>query len=380
IAHGICRGILYLNSVGIFHHDLRCRNVMITSFMEPKLANFHFARMMTDPSINISNILEVINWMAPEKMREYAPNSVKIPYTQKCEIFSFGMLLWEFAYGRTPYENKDMDSIIKHVMNGQREECSYIHDPKNDQAIKEYIKIVRRAWEHIEEERITIGELYLELTGLLKKGIPNRFTPTESSSCPETSTMAIKGQMTELKLDDDIFSEKILPLEEGIRLHRTGIWENKKLAFGCFKENSKLGNATAMYWYARYFLDGHYTNENRSEERKSLDKAKALKIFKMAADEDNADAQLLYAFTLPNTKRNRENFLSYLKRAADNGNDIAMYHLADIYLNGKRNIPCNKQLGLRYLKLSALKKNELSLRLAKAMNVNIYDSNDANDS
>ncbi|CAG8784502.1 19229_t:CDS:2, partial [Cetraspora pellucida] len=202
---------------------------------------------------------------------------------------------------------------------------------------------LNKAWEHIEEERITIGELYLELTGLLKKGIPNKFTPTESSSCPETYTIAIKGQTTELKLDDDIFSEKILPLEEGIKLHRTGILENKKLAFECFKENSKLGNATAMYWYARYFLDGHYTNENRSEERKSLDKAKALKIFKMAADEDNADAQLLYAFTLPNTKR-------------------------------------NQQLGLRYLKLSALEKNELSLRLAKAMNVNIYDSNDVNAS
>ncbi|CAG8723243.1 21279_t:CDS:2, partial [Racocetra persica] len=195
---------------------------------------------------------------------------------------------------------------------------------------------VQISWEHIEEERITIGELYLELTGLLKNVNPDKFISTESSSCPETSNVTIKSQMTELKLYDDIFNEKILPVEEGIRLHRT--------------------------------------------ETKSLDKTKALKIFKMAADGGNADAQLLYAFTLPKTKKNRENFLSYLKKAADNGKDIAMYHLADIYLNGKRNIPCNKQLGLRYLKLSALKKNELSLRLVKAMNVNIYDSNDFNDS
>ncbi|CAG8802500.1 6856_t:CDS:1, partial [Racocetra fulgida] len=47
-------------------------------------------------------------------------------------------------------------------------------------------------WEHIEEERITISELYLELTGLLKNVISDKFTSTESSSYPETFTMTTK--------------------------------------------------------------------------------------------------------------------------------------------------------------------------------------------
>ncbi|KAF0515993.1 kinase-like protein [Gigaspora margarita] len=96
IALDICRGIAFLNSINIFHHDVRCENVM------PKLANFKFARMFDDATLNLTDILKVIHWLAPEKMLEHKHDNnnknYKRPYTQKCEIFSFGMLLWELCF------------------------------------------------------------------------------------------------------------------------------------------------------------------------------------------------------------------------------------------------------------------------------------------
>lgn len=42
-------------------------------------------------------------------------------YDHKCEIFSFGMLLWELAFSKNPYENFEIDKISDHVIDGGRE-------------------------------------------------------------------------------------------------------------------------------------------------------------------------------------------------------------------------------------------------------------------
>jgi len=82
IALGICRGITFLHSCSILHHDIRCENIMIASGLEPKITNFKYTRLATDITSNIVNISEIVHWLAPEKLR-----NANQRYNMKCEIF-----------------------------------------------------------------------------------------------------------------------------------------------------------------------------------------------------------------------------------------------------------------------------------------------------
>jgi hypothetical protein len=42
-------------------------------------------------------------------------------YTFKCEIFSYGMLLWELCAQKFPYKNMEMKEIMAHVKSKDRE-------------------------------------------------------------------------------------------------------------------------------------------------------------------------------------------------------------------------------------------------------------------
>ena len=47
---------------------------------------------------------------------------VKQKYDTKCEVYSFGILLWEIAECKTPYlQFKDLATIMNNVINGYRE-------------------------------------------------------------------------------------------------------------------------------------------------------------------------------------------------------------------------------------------------------------------
>lgn len=63
----------------------------MTRNREPKITNFHFSRMHGDKTVNLGkSVVDMINWMSPEKMLEHADKqgkSIVVPYTQKHEIF-----------------------------------------------------------------------------------------------------------------------------------------------------------------------------------------------------------------------------------------------------------------------------------------------------
>jgi serine/threonine protein kinase len=84
IATDICRAITFLESVEIYHHDLRCENVMITNHLEPKLANFEYARSTGGTTSSIGDLMKVVHWLAPEKMHDRTSR-----YNSKCEIFRY---------------------------------------------------------------------------------------------------------------------------------------------------------------------------------------------------------------------------------------------------------------------------------------------------
>ncbi|RIB18066.1 hypothetical protein C2G38_2086696 [Gigaspora rosea] len=166
IAHDICQGLLFLSHLDIFHRDVRCENIMMTHYMEPKIANFYFAKHVSEIGLDnkdhISNhISNVINWSAPEMMQNNAL------YTQECEVFSFVMLLWELAFQKIPYENMSKEEIVAHVTRGRRETPNlpfYTLDLLNIQ--RKYLRIVAEGWDNKPEKRIRMGEILLKFSDI----------------------------------------------------------------------------------------------------------------------------------------------------------------------------------------------------------------------
>ncbi|CAG8669994.1 9960_t:CDS:2, partial [Acaulospora morrowiae] len=162
IALDICQGLVFLNAIGIYHHDIRCENILMTTKWKPKIANFTFAKGVKGVTSEI-NHQGSLNWMAPEMMVKYRYKNLhtKYPYTPGCEIFSFGMLLWELRYERIPYKEKEIIELMDHVTSGKREKLMSSCEDE-----QKYAKIIRKAWEHDPDLRIELASLLDEIQKL----------------------------------------------------------------------------------------------------------------------------------------------------------------------------------------------------------------------
>ena len=101
------------------HCDIRAENVLITHNKTTKLTNFKLSHKLSAAVLKLKNFnkftlnqgknLERARYYAPELL-EGTPN---FRYDYKCEVYSFGILLWEIAEEKTPY--KDYEDIMKIV-------------------------------------------------------------------------------------------------------------------------------------------------------------------------------------------------------------------------------------------------------------------------
>ncbi|KAF0501093.1 kinase-like protein [Gigaspora margarita] len=334
IINDICRGISFLRTVNILHHDIKCANIFVLRDLSIKIGfkSSHYSDEKAE---------KFIPWLAPEIMEGYK-------YNFECEMFSFGMLIWELCYERVPYEGWDVPRIKDHVL---------------------------KAWLHVPNLRISIAELSYKLDELAEK-----------YPLPHDMPLLLQNKELELKIENQInqvITESLLPifvddpeeiieendiilsLEDGYKLHRIKKHED---AWKCFIQNSEL--PSAKYWQGYYYYNGYFVE-------KDLDKARNL--FKEAADENHTEAQIRYAAMLFPKKdddesakdKNTQEIIHYLKLAAENKTIDAMYYLGDIYLNGKLKVPKDKERGLSYLKLAAKSNNKRALETLEKLGIKI---------
>ncbi|RGB38190.1 kinase-like domain-containing protein, partial [Rhizophagus diaphanus] len=110
----IARGLNFLRAVEIVHRDIRAENILITINDTAKLANFKLSRYLNAATLNQKQNLERVRYCAPELL-DRAPN---YKYDQRCEVYSFGILLWEIAEGKVPYkDSNDIVDITEKVRN-----------------------------------------------------------------------------------------------------------------------------------------------------------------------------------------------------------------------------------------------------------------------
>ncbi|EFA79492.1 LIM-type zinc finger-containing protein [Heterostelium album PN500] len=162
IALDVANGMEYLHSLGVIHRDLKSGNVLITDDMRGKVIDFGTSRSL-DLSKQMTLNLGTSCWMAPEVFRNE-------PYTESCDVYSFGIVLWEIFCRRDPYDGVNSWSIPVMVCKGERPvvpaDCP-----------SEYAKLIKACWvdkakkrPKFKEIRSTLNKIYGSLTVKSKRG------------------------------------------------------------------------------------------------------------------------------------------------------------------------------------------------------------------
>ncbi|CAG2169222.1 unnamed protein product [Oppiella nova] len=105
----IASGMNYLHVHKIIHRDLKSPNVLITYNDVLKISDFGTSKQWNDRSTKMS-FKGTVAWMAPEVIRNE-------PCSEKVDVWSFGVVLWELMNCEIPYRDVDSSAVIWGVGN-----------------------------------------------------------------------------------------------------------------------------------------------------------------------------------------------------------------------------------------------------------------------
>ncbi|XP_065848789.1 rust resistance kinase Lr10-like [Euphorbia lathyris] len=109
IAVGTAKGIAYLHEgckQTIIHYDIKPENVLLDGNLNPKVADFGLAKLCNkeNSKVTMSGGRGTLGYSAPEIWHR------NFPVTRKCDVYSYGILLFEIVGRRRHFDKKVTES------------------------------------------------------------------------------------------------------------------------------------------------------------------------------------------------------------------------------------------------------------------------------
>lgn len=192
-------GIAHAHKCGFIHHDIKPRNLMISSDGTVRLTDFGLVRADRSKSGD-TTLLELtsatttakggtIYYMSAEQIRD--PSSVDI----RTDIYSIGITFYEMLTGRRPFDDSDSDYEIQTRIIQDR-----FPPPQryNSGIPKELSKIVMKAIQKDREQRFqSAGEMIVAIRQFER----SQRSTQSSSSMPEVRQVVPPGGLSSIKAD-----------------------------------------------------------------------------------------------------------------------------------------------------------------------------------
>jgi serine/threonine protein kinase len=112
IFESLASAIDYAHAQGMIHRDLKPSNIMFTPSRRVVLTDFGIAHITGVPSYTMANVLlGTPAYMSPEQAQGEQVD-------ERSDIYSLGIILYEIATGRVPFEGDTPVAIIMKLVNG----------------------------------------------------------------------------------------------------------------------------------------------------------------------------------------------------------------------------------------------------------------------
>lgn len=342
-----------LHSLQIYHNNLKPSNIVLDKDLTPHIINPFFS--------SFSNAIQNSDFFytAPEIV-------LNQPFSNKSDIYSFSLLLYEFVTNKRPYEKSDTyEQFLNDLKNFKRPELSFVRDLR----IRNFIK---RCWSSNPTQRPSFEDILTEVTdesylrafNVTKREVTDyiiSYKIQEEEFIYEDEDAKITNSNINSKFvikhgkERDMMSTKIAAdngeaeamFDYALRLQKgDGVPKDRKLAAQYYKMSADKGYVLAMFNYAILYYNGDGVE---------VDKKKAAQYFKKAADAGETTAMINYAYMLhtgvgvqPDSKK----CARYYKMAADRGQVKGMLNYAILLQNGEGVQP-NLHEAARYFKMAA---------------------------
>ncbi|KDP31115.1 hypothetical protein JCGZ_11491 [Jatropha curcas] len=109
LALDLARGLSYLHSQKIVHRDVKTENMLLNKNRTVKIADFGVARVEASNPNDMTGETGTLGYMAPEVLNGN-------PYNRKCDVYSFGICLWEIYCCDMPYPDLSFSEITSAVV------------------------------------------------------------------------------------------------------------------------------------------------------------------------------------------------------------------------------------------------------------------------
>ncbi|KAI3970520.1 hypothetical protein MKX01_024167 [Papaver californicum] len=109
LALDLARGLSYLHSKKIVHRDVKTENMLLDKQRTVKIADFGVARIEAQNPHDMTGETGTLGYMAPEVLNGN-------PYNRKCDVYSFGICLWEIYCCDMPYPDLSFSEVTSAVV------------------------------------------------------------------------------------------------------------------------------------------------------------------------------------------------------------------------------------------------------------------------
>ncbi|XP_035274248.1 serine/threonine-protein kinase PLK4 isoform X2 [Anguilla anguilla] len=110
--HQIVKGMLYLHTHGIMHRDLTLSNLLLTSSMNVKIADFGLATQLKLPSEKHFTMCGTPNYISPEVATHSA-------HGLESDVWALGCMFYAFLTGRPPFDTDTVKNTLSRVVLGE---------------------------------------------------------------------------------------------------------------------------------------------------------------------------------------------------------------------------------------------------------------------
>lgn len=164
IAIGVSRGMAHLAERGIVHRDLAARNILLSKLCEPKVSDFGMSRVLSEESGSgqTSSTVGPIKWMSPENIGSRT-------FSEKSDVWAYGVLLYELIVGHEPYLNEELLEIAVSIRDTARTPLPMI--PKDVHVPKYLMEVMEMCFKPAPEDRPT----FVDIAKLLEKRRPSGY-------------------------------------------------------------------------------------------------------------------------------------------------------------------------------------------------------------